>query len=102
MVDNDLIVLDDAADVVSALDQDYRLAILEGDIDKIGQLQPQVEEAFDKYSQARLKLLEKGVMASDADVTEMRRIKAQIDQAATIETLLRGTVRLAAFLAKFI
>lgn len=102
MTDNDLMVLEDAADALFTLDQEYRLAILNADIDKVEELKPQVEAAFDKYSLARLRLLETGVLATDADVAEMRRIKAQIDQAATLQTLVKGAVRLAVFLAKFI
>lgn len=102
MIDNDLMVLEDAADAVFSLDQEYRLAILAADIDKVEQLKPQVEAAYEKYSLGRLKLLEKGVLATDEDVAEMRRIRAQIEQAATLQTLIKGAVRLAAFLAKFI
>jgi len=48
-------------------------------------LKPKVDEAYDKYSKARLKLMEEGVLATDTDVVEMRRIRAEIDQAATTQ-----------------
>jgi len=101
MADNDQIVLEDAKEAAFALDKAYRRAILDGDLDRMMQLKPRVDEAYDRYSQARLKLLEKGVLASDSDVAEMRRIRAEIDQAATIQTLIEGAIKFTIFIAKF-
>jgi len=65
------------------------------------QLKPKVDEAYDRYSQARLNLLKEGVVATDEDVAEMRRIRAEIDQAAATQSLIEGAVRFIAFIAKF-
>ena len=61
-----------------------------------------LEEVFDNYSQARLNLLKEGMIATDDDVAEMRRIKAEIDLAANKQQLIEGAIRFAGFLAKFI
>ena len=101
MVDNDEMVLEDAKEAAFALDKAYRRAVLDYDLDRIEQLKPKLDEAYDTYSQARLNLLEEGVVATDEDVAEMHRIRAEIDQAATTQALVMGAVRFAAFISKF-
>jgi hypothetical protein len=101
MVDNDEIILEDAKEAAFALDKAYRRAILNADLDMMMELKPQVDSAHDWYSQARLSLLTEGVIATDEDITEMRRIRAEIDQAATTQTLIEGAIRFVAFIAKF-
>lgn len=101
MADNDEIVLEDAKEAAFALDKAYRRAILNADLDRVTKLKPQVDEAYGRYSQARLNLLKEGVLATDEDVAEMRRIRAEIDQAATTQTLIKGTIRFVAFITKF-
>ena len=102
MADNDEIVLEDAKEAAFALDKAYRRAILNADLDTMMKLKPQVDAAYDRYSQARLNLLQEGVLATDEDVAEMRRLRAEIDQAATTQTLIEGAIRFAAFIAKFV
>ena len=101
MADNDLTVLEDAMNAAFALDKTYRLAVRNNDLDAMLDLKPQVDAAFERYSMARLNLLKPGVLATDADVAEMRRVKAEIDRAAGTQQLIAGAIRLAAFLAKF-
>ena len=102
MADNDASVLEDAKEAAFALDKAYRRAVLTADLDTMRQLKPQVDGAYERYSQARLNLLKEGVLATDADVTEMRRIRAQIDQAATTQTLIEGAIKFVGFIAKFV
>lgn len=102
MADNDEIVLEDAKEAVFALDKGYRRAVANRDLDTMAELKPQVDQAFDRYSQARLNLLKEGVLASDEDIAEMRRIRAEIDQAATTQVLVEGAIRFIAFIAKFV
>jgi len=102
MTDNDEIVLEDAKEASFALDKAYRRAVLNADLDMMMELKPQVDRAYDRYSQARLKLLTEGVIATAQDVTEMRRIRAEIDQAATTQTLIEGAIRFVAFITKFV
>ena len=63
MTDNDEIVLEDAKEAAFALDKAYRRAVLNADLDMMMELKPQVDRAYDRYSQARLKLLTEGVIA---------------------------------------
>ncbi len=102
MADNDQIVLEDAKETAFALDKAYRRAIYKGDLDTAMELKPKVDRAYDQYSQARLNLLQEGVLATDADILEMRRIRGEIDQAATTQALIDGAVRFAAFIARFV
>jgi len=101
MADNDEIVLEDAKEAAFELDKAYRRAVLNADLDAMAQLEPKVNQAYDLYSQARLNLLKEGVIATDDDVAEMRRIRAEIDQAAATQSLIEGAIRFIAFIAKF-
>lgn len=102
MADNDQMVLEDAKEAAFTLDKAYRRAILDADLDAADKLKPQVDTAHDGYSQARLNLLKEGVLATDEDVLEMRRIRGEIEQAAKIQTMVEGAIRFAAFIAKFV
>lgn len=102
MADNDEIILEDAKEAAFSLDKAYRRAVRNADLDSITTLKPHLEGAYDRYSQARLNLLKKGVLATDEDVTEMRRIRADIDQAASTQAIVEGAIRFVGFIAKFI
>lgn len=102
MVDNDVIVLEDAKDAAFTLEKEYRRALLKGDLAAATEIKLRLEEVFDNYSRARLNLLKEGMIATEADVAEMRRIKAEIDLAADKQQLIEGAIRFAGFLAKFI
>ena len=101
MADNDEIVLEDAKEAAFILDKEFRRAVLNADLDRMADLQPQVEQTNEQLSLARLRLLQEGVLATDEDVAEMRRIRADIDQAATTQALIAGAIRFVAFIAKF-
>jgi hypothetical protein len=101
MADNDEIVLEDAKEAAFTLDKAYRRAVLAADLDTMMQLKPQVDGAYDRYSEARLNLLKEGVLATDDDIAQLRHIRAEIDQAATTQTLIEGAMKFAAFIAKF-
>ena len=102
MADNDEIVLEDAKEAAFSLDKAYRRAMLDADLDRMTELKPRVEDAFDGYSQARLNLLLEGVLANDEDITQMRQIRADIDQAATTQALVEGAIKFVGFIAKFV
>jgi len=102
MADNDQSVLEEAKEAAFSLDKAYRRAVREADLNKMTKLKPKINKAFDEYSQARLKLLEQGVLATDEDLDEMRRIRAEIDEAATTQALVEGAIKFAAFIAKFV
>jgi hypothetical protein len=101
MIDNDEIILENAKESVFTLDKAYRRAVNNGNLDEMIQLKPKLDEAFNLYSIARLNLLMEGTLANDQDVAAMRRIRAAIDQAAAIESLIAGAVKLIGFIAKF-
>ena len=101
MADNDIKILEDAKDAAFTLDKAYRYAVLDRDLDRMVELKPKVDEAYDAYSSARLKLLEEGVLATDEDVTEMSRIRDEIDRAGETQALILGAIKFATFIAKF-
>lgn len=101
MTDNDEIVLEDAKEAAFSLDKAYRRAMLRRDLDSMMTLKPQVDEAYDRYSQARLNLMEEGVLATDGDIAEMRCIRAEIEQAATTQSMIEGAVKFVTFIARF-
>lgn len=101
MADNDLIILEDAKEAAFALDKAYRRALLEADLDRMTQLKPKVDEAYDKYSLARLNLIKEGVLATEDDVAQMRRIQAEIDQAASTQSLIEGAIKFVSFISQF-
>ena len=102
MADNDEIVLEDAKEAAFSLDKAYRRAMLDADLDRMSELKPRVDDAYDQYSRARLNLLKEGVLATDNDVADMRRIRADIDQAATTQALVKGAIKFFGFIAKFV
>lgn len=101
MPDNDEIILQDAKEAAFTIDKEYRRAIANADLDKMEELKPKVDEAFDGYSAARLNLIKEGTLATDEDILELRRIRAEIDQAATTQSLIVGAVQFIAFISKF-
>lgn len=94
--DTDMQTLAAAAAAVTEIDRRYRLASINDQI----QLKQKRDEAFAAYSLARLKLLEAGMITTAADVTEMRRLKAEIDRAAVRQALIIAAARVVVFLAK--
>jgi hypothetical protein len=101
MPDYDLIILEDAKEAAFALDKAYRRAMLNADLDTMTELKPKVDEAYDRYSSARLRLMSQGTVATEQDVAELRRIRAEIEQAATTQSMILGAIEFIAFLARF-
>ncbi len=102
MADNDIIVLEHAREASFALDKAYRRAVDEADLDRIAELKPSVDQAYDKLSQARLNLLKEGVLADEEDVAALQRIRAEIEEAANTQQMIQGAAKLVAKLAKFV
>ena len=102
MPDNDVIVLEEIKETVFALDKAYRRAVNASDVTAMTALKPQVDDAFDSYTKARLKLFADGVIATDQDVLELRNIRADIDQAADTHALIIGAVKFIALIAAFV
>ncbi len=92
-MDTDEIVLETLAAAVTSIDKRYRRA---GAADKVAMLQAR-EDAFNAYAAARIRLLEDGVIATDADVTEMNDIRQAIGRARSATTIVAGAMRLVQF-----
>ena len=101
-MDNDAIVIEDAKDAAFALDKALRRAVRENDFDQLREIKPKVNEAFETLSRARLVLLKADVIATNDDVAEMRRIRAELEEAAKKQQIIAGAAKLVALLRKFI
>ena len=88
--DTDAQILRDAGDTVIAIDIRYRLATPAEQME----LRDDRDSAFTAYAHARNKLLAQGVIATDADVAEMREIAAEVKKAADTASLIRGIGKL--------
>ncbi len=64
-------------------------------------LYPQIELAYQRWLEIRLRLLDPDPLSSAADVAEARTLRKQIEQAADQQALVIAVVRLVALLAKF-
>lgn len=95
-MDNDAEVLRAASDSVTEIDLRYRAASFD---DKI-LLKPERDRAFHNYQAARLKLLEDGVICTEDDVAEMRKLRQEVVKAAQTQALLTAIGRVVGFLAK--
>ncbi len=97
MSDTDSLILKETADTVTEIDMRYRQLPT---IDEKEDLKPTRDEAFSNYTMARLKLLEEGVITTQEDIDEMKKIRGEIEKAANVQTLIAATGKVAAFLAK--
>ena len=97
MPDNDSIVLKDLGETVTMIDVQYRLAEPADRID----MKEERDRALAEYGKARDKLLADGVICTDEHIVEMRKIKAEIEQAAKAQQIIQGMLRLVKFLRGF-
>ncbi len=96
-MDKDLRILEDAASSVMTIDRRYRHASFN---DKVT-MKPKRDQAFRAYAKARIKLLQDGVLATQADVNKMVEIKEAVSRARSTQSTIEGAINLAAFLVKF-
>ena len=89
--------LDIADDALSAAWDKYHAA---PDSDKL-LLYPQVDLAYRRVLDIRMKLLDEATITTAQDVAEARRLKGQIDSAADNQALVMALVRFIALVAKF-
>lgn len=95
MSDNDSLTLEDAAAAVTRIDMQYRA----GSINVKRRLKAKRDAAFSHYTDARRRLLKDDVVMTDQDVLEMRRIRAEVEQAANTQQLLISVGKLVLKLA---
>jgi len=98
--DQDVVVLKDAADAAFTLGVQARMAAYRNDPDA-DDLKAKSDDAHEAYTKARLTLLKTGTDSTADDVATMRRIKQEIDAAATVQTQIQGALSLIGFLGKF-
>jgi len=97
MPDNDCIVLKDLGETVTMIDVLYRLA----EPAERKDIKDERDKALAYYGAARDKLLADGVICTDKHIAEMRKIKAEIEQAAQSQQVIQGIIKLAKFLRGF-
>jgi hypothetical protein len=62
-------------------------------------IRPTLEGILDDYAKYQIKLLKEGVIVSDEDLSEMKQIRDEIDEAAKTQQLIQAIARLSAFVA---
>jgi hypothetical protein len=94
--DPDATFLKEAGDAVVTIDVQYRLASYA----EQAEMRDKRDNAFSAYAMARNKLLAQGVIATDADIAEMRSIAAEVKQAADTASLVRAIGKAVTILAR--
>ena len=97
MSNTDTMTLQEASNAVLTIDMRYRSLTHINDKED---LKPTRDQAFASYTLARLALLEARVMTTQDDVEEMKALRAEIERAADLQTLLLATGRVIGFFAK--
>ena len=97
MSDNDDLVLKNAKKAVNEIDRRYKDADLAGKLE----LKHSRDKAFGAYAAARLDLLEEGVIATDDDVKQMKKLREKVSEAAQTQQLVSAALGVAKFLVKF-
>ncbi len=93
--DNDAVMLQKMGYAITDLEVKFRASSLE---DRIA-MRPSVEQLLNDYADYRMRLLKEGVITTDADLEEMKKIKKDIDSAAKKQELIKAIARTAAFIA---
>lgn len=96
-IDNDRLTYEDATQALLWADSEYRLALPEDQI----QLWQPLQEAWDKYLEARVNLLKPGMICTTQDVIKMKQIRREVCQAATTQMLIQALTKLVGFLLEF-
>lgn len=95
-MDNDAKMLEAMGDAVTRLQIKYRNSSIS---DRI-KMKPDLEKLIQDYVDFQLKLIEEGVITTDADLKEMEDIRREIDNAAQTQALVQAIARTIAFIAK--
>ena len=95
-MDNDAKMLEAMGDSVTKLQIKYRNSSIS---DRI-KMKPDLEKLIHNYAEFQLKLIEEGVITTDADLKEMEDIRREIDNAAQTQEIVQAIARTIAFIAK--
>ena len=99
--DRDALALDAAYAAVLALDLRYRRTVLSAPAEA-RKLRRKRDAAFDAFAAARLRLLEAGVLSTDADLVALDGARDSIEKARKIEAAIAGAVKLVGVLRRFV
>ena len=95
-MDNDAKMLEAMGDAVTKLQIKYRNSSIS---DRII-MKPELEKFIHDYTYFQLKLIQEGVITTDADLEEMEDIRREIDNAARTQEIVQAIARTIAFIAK--
>ena len=95
-MDNDAKMLEAMGDAVTKLQIKYRNSSIS---DRII-MKPELEKLIHDYTDFQLKLIQEGVITTDADLEEMEDIRREIDNAARTQEIVQAIARTIAFIAK--
>jgi hypothetical protein len=94
-MDKDAEMLQKMGDALVALQVQYRMS----SIDDRAALKPSLQQALNDYAACQVKLLEDGVISTDADLQEMTEIRSEIDRAGDKQSMLLAIARTVAFIS---
>lgn len=94
-MDTDAKMLKELGNAVTDLQIKYRSSTLTERFE----IKPVLIEAMDDYLVYQIKLLKEGIVTKDEDLDEMKKIKKEIDKAATKQKILAAIGKLIAFIA---
>ena len=95
-MDNDAKMLEAMGDAVTRLQIKYRASSIS---DRMT-MKPDLEELTRDYVDFQLKLIQEGVITTDADLEEMEDIRREIDNAARTQEIVQAIARTIAFIGK--
>jgi hypothetical protein len=94
-MDKDTVMLQQMGNALVDLQVKYRSSNLS---DRMA-IKPALEELLGDYADYQLRLLKEGVITSDDDLEEMKKIQEEIDKAAKKGAMLKAIARTIAFIA---
>ena len=95
-MDNDAKMLEAMGDSVTKLQIKYRNSSIS---DRMT-MKPDLGKLIQDYVDFQLKLIEEGVITTDADLEEMEDIRREIDNAARTQEIVQAIARTIAFIGK--
>jgi hypothetical protein len=94
-MDNDATMLDQMGTALTNLQIKYRASSLQDRIE----LRPQLDKLLQDYTDYQSRLLDEGIITTEADLVEMAQIKKAIDSAAQKQQLVEAIAKTIAFIA---
>ncbi len=95
-MDKDTEMLQNMGNAVVGLQIKYRASSLSEQVE----IRPQLDELLTKYATYQIKLLDEGIITTDADLVDMADIRDEINQAAQKQQLVQAIAKTIVFVAK--